>query len=80
MLNLVIHTPQKLKHNLKVTKVSNVELHLAQLVWKKSEKCVCEIQYPILANSNEGHDHNNKKFNTSRKILSQKLPCTIWML
>ena len=27
---------------------------------------------PIMANSNEGQDHKDKYFDTSRKILSQK--------
>ena len=28
---------------------------------------------PIMANSNEGQDHKDKYFDTSRKILSQKI-------
>ena len=28
---------------------------------------------PIMANSNEGHDHKDKYFDTSRKILSQEM-------
>ena len=36
-------------------------------------RCVCETQMPpIMANSNEGQDHKDKYFDTSRKILSQE--------
>ena len=33
---------------------------------------------PIMANSNEGQDHKDKYFDTSRKILSQEM--TIWVI
>ena len=37
-------------------------------------RCVCETQMPpIMANSNEGKDHKDKYFDTSRKILSQEM-------
>ena len=37
-------------------------------------RCVCETQMPpIMANSNEGQDHKDKYFDTSRKILSQEM-------
>ena len=40
----------------------------------KETRCVCETQMPpIMANSNEGQDHKDKYFDTSRKILSQEM-------
>ena len=40
----------------------------------KRTRCVCETQMPpIMANSNEGQDHKDKYFDTSRKILSQEI-------
>ena len=43
-------------------------------VQQKKTRCVCETQMPpIMANSNEGQDHKDKYFDTSRKILSQEM-------
>ena len=40
----------------------------------KITRCVCETQMPpIMANSNEGQDHKDQFFYTSRKILSQEM-------
>ena len=37
-------------------------------------RCVCETQMPpIMANSNNGQDHKDKYFDTSRNILSQEM-------
>ena len=34
---------------------------------------LCNTMPPIIANSNEGQDHKDKYFDTSRKILSQEM-------
>ena len=35
--------------------------------------CLWNTMPPIMANSNEGQDHKDKYFDTSRKILSQEM-------
>ena len=41
--------------------------------FKKYTRCVRETQCPRLWNSNNGRDHKDKYFDTSRKILSQEM-------
>ena len=38
-----------------------------------NKMCFWNIMPPIMANSNEGQDHKDKYFDTSRKILSQEM-------
>ena len=38
-----------------------------------NKMCLWNTMPPIMANSNEGHDHKDKYFDTSRKILSQEM-------
>ena len=57
---------------------------LFQPTWKKAgftfsvffnlnKMCLWNTMPPIMANSNEGQDHKDKYFDTSRKILSQEM-------
>ena len=39
----------------------------------RNEMCLWNTMPPIMANSNEGHDHKEKYDDTSRKILSQEM-------
>ena len=50
----------------------------AQSHWYKpkdllNKMCLWNTMPPIMANSNEGQDHKDKYFDTSRKILSQEI-------
>ena len=49
---------------------------------ERTTRCVCETQMPsIMANSKDGHGHNYKYLDTSRKILLQEmLMCNITAL
>ena len=38
-----------------------------------NKMCLLNTMPPIMANSNEGQDHKDKYFDTSRKILSQEM-------
>ena len=48
--------------------IFSVCLHL-----EKNKMCLWNTMPPIMANSNEGQDHKDKYFDTSRKILSQEM-------
>ena len=53
---------------------NNGQFYKAMAKFKMKTRCVCETQMPpIMANSNEGQDHKDKYFDTSRKILSQEM-------
>ena len=41
--------------------------------FKENKMCLWNTMSPIMANSNEGQDHKDKYFDTSRKILSQEM-------
>ena len=48
------------------------------VLWKNygtngKTRCVCETMPTIMAYSNEGQDHKDNYFDTSRKILSQEM-------
>ena len=42
-------------------------------VHNKNKMCLWNTMPPIMDNSNEGQDHKDKYFDTSRKILSQEM-------
>ena len=47
---------------------------VALFLENKITRCVCETQMPpIMAISNEGQDHKDKYFDTSRNVLSQEM-------
>ena len=41
--------------------------------YEVNKMCLLNTMPPIMANSNEGQDHKDKCFDTSRKILSQEM-------
>ena len=41
--------------------------------YMNNKMCMWSTMPPIMANSNEGQDHKDKYFDTSRKILSQEM-------
>ena len=43
------------------------------MLYLKNKMCLWNTMPPIMANSNEGQDHKDKYFDTSRKILSQEM-------
>ena len=43
------------------------------IFWKINKMCLWNTMPPIMANSNEGQDHKDNYFDTSRKILSQEM-------
>ena len=47
--------------------ICSAEIHL------RNKMCLWNTMPPIMANSNEGQDHKEKYYDTSRKILSQEM-------
>ena len=70
----------KTKTKLKLSYII-IKLEVYQKIKKNKnyKMCLWNTMPPIIANSNDGQDHKEKYFDTSRKILSQEMTNVIFL-